>query len=62
MLRAKTEDALRSARKQYLSALRAADWASLPAAEEELKQCTAARQVIVYTIGRHQEKDAAERL
>lgn len=55
-LRARNEAALRHAHKSYIAALRAADFVSLPDLEEELKQTTASRKIIGYTLRVHQER------
>jgi hypothetical protein len=58
-LRATSEAALCCAHKLYLAALRSADRASLADLEEELKQTTAARTIIGYTILAHRDRQHA---
>ncbi len=59
-LYARNEVALRRARRLYLTALRADDAAAFPDLEEELKQTSAARKIIGYTIQRHQAKQHSQ--
>jgi hypothetical protein len=58
-LRATSEAALCCAQNLYLAALRSADRASLADLEEELKQITAARTIIEYTIRAHRSRQHA---
>ena len=61
-LRQKNEAAYRTAHKQFLTALRTADRASLPDLEEELKQTSASRKIIAYTMQAHQAKQHSQPL
>ena len=52
-LKARTESALRNTRNLYIAAVKATDFAALQTFQEELKQTSAAHELVCYAVDAH---------